>query len=410
MSEKNGNAQSKSNGLVRNFIEMTKWGIDHMNIIKTYQQIDKVKNQLGLANMYLARMDQQAPITIRRMEEFDHAMILLTKGKWAASQAVETDNKEDWKQAFGLLKISEAFAQELYDRILSGSSEPIPFEKIALSDKGTEITYADDTPLLPSISPVVILQGSDYEMGYQYAQQLVQIFGSWILERKAGRTFSEDELAIIKRWEEQIQQHAPEMLGLCEGWAAGATDAGVRMSYYDVLELWTGHAEPLDGYFGESGMPEMGMPWCSGAAAWGRATADGELVTASSGDHDPGFTVTVIALPETGNNFMFCPFGATGDVPKAGNLQMFGHPGMNDQGVVYVHHGGGPKWAEPKEHWGYGIRRAVSVFHVLRFASSAREALDMEMSMPIGDIGQGDPGHPGGFYADSDYGYVVESQ
>jgi hypothetical protein len=389
---------------------MLKWGMSHFNIIKLYQTIDPIKNQLGLINMELVKMDQNDPLYIRRLAEFDHAMILLSQGKWGGSKAVESGQKKDWKQAFAALKVSAKFVQTLLDHVQSGSTEPIPFQEIQLTDNGAEISFAGDTPLLPSISPVVILQGSDLEMGYQYAQQLVQIFGPWILERKAGRSFSDVERKIIGKWEEQIQQYAPEIIDFCRGWADGATDAGVPMRYLDVLELWTGREPPLEGYFGEEGLPELGMPLCSGVAAWGRATRDGELVTISSGDHDPTFTVTVIALPETGNNYMFCPFGATGDIPKAGQLSMFGHPGMNDQGVTYVHHGGGPKWVEPKQYWGYGIRRAVSVLHVLRFANSAREALEMEMDMPIGDIGVGDPGHPGGFYADSEYGYVVEGR
>jgi hypothetical protein len=361
--------------------------------------------------MDIAKIDQHDPLYLQRVKEFDHAMILLSQGKWAASKAVESDQKSDWKQAFANLKVVAKFVRTLQQHVSSGSTEPISFEAIQqLTDKGTEISFAGDTPLLPSISPVVILQGSDFEMGYQYAQQLVQIFGTWILARKAGRDFSEADRQVISNWEAQIQEHAPEMIDFCQGWAQGATDAGVPMQYLDVIELWTGHEPPQAGYFGEEGMPELGMPLCSGAAAWGQATPDGELVTASSGDHDPGFTVTVIALPETGNNYMFCPFGATGDVPKAGQLSMFGHPGMNDKGLSYVHHGGGPKWVEPQKYWGYGIRRAVSVLHVLRFANSAREALEMEKALPIGDIGIGDPGHPGGFYADSEYGYVVESR
>lgn len=404
---KNG---SKGKRILGKIWMMTKWGMSHANIIKFYQAADPIKNQLGLINMEIADMNQQDPVTSQRIQEFDHAMILLSQGKWAGSLAMESNLKDDWKKAFSALKTCAAFVQTLQDRIESGSTEPVPFQPIPLAAKGTEISFAGDTPLLPSISPVVILRGSDFEMGYQYAQQLIQIFGRWILERKAKREFTEEEQQVIMKWEAQIHQHAPEMIDFSKGWADGATDAGVPMRYLDVIELWTGHEPPQASYFGEEGMPELGMPLCSGAAAWGRATSDGELVTISSGDHDPGFTVTVIVLPETGNNFMFCPFGAAGDVPKAGQLSMFGHPGMNDQGVTYVHHGGGPKWVEPKEYWGYGIRRAVSVFHVLRFANSAREALEIEMALPIGDIGVGDPGHPGGFYADSEYGYVVESR
>ena len=40
---------------------------------------------------------------------------------------------------------------------------------------------------------------------------------------------------------------------------------------------------------------------------------------------------------------------------------------------------------EPRERWGYGIRRGTSVFHILRAANSAREAQALELSYPVGD-------------------------
>ena len=62
----------------------------------------------------------------------------------------------------------------------------------------------------------------------------------------------------------------------------------------------------------------MAPPFCSGAAAWGRATTDGKLVTVSTGDHDAHHMVTIVAYPETGNSFIISPFSATGDLAKAG--------------------------------------------------------------------------------------------
>ena len=90
---------------------------------------------------------------------------------------------------------------------------------------------------------------------------------------------------------------------------------------------------------------------------------------------------------------------------------MMGHPGMNSKGVAYVHHGGAPKMVEPKERWGYGIRLGASIFHNLRFANSAKEALSMDLNYPVGDVGErSGVGTAGGFYADATYGYVAESR
>ena len=92
-----------------------------------------------------------------------------------------------------------------------------------------------------------------------------------------------------------------------------------------------------------------------------------------------------------------------------GSQHMFGFPGINNNGLAYIEHGGQPRSIEPKKYWGYGLRRAASVFHILRYANSAEEAKEMELSYPIGDAGM-DNGTVGGFYADSNYGYVLESR
>jgi hypothetical protein len=149
---------------------------------------------------------------------------------------------------------------------------------------------------------------------------------------------------------------------------------------------------------------------CSGMAAWGRATKDGKLVTGSTGDHDLSYQVIIAAYPDDGNAFIYSAFGATGAIAGGGDMWFFGHPAMNSKGVAYVHHGGGPKFLEPKKYWGYGVRRAASVIQIMRYANNAREALEIEMSMPFGDIGKGDQGTVGGFYADDEYGYVIESR
>jgi hypothetical protein len=402
------NRATKTGGM--SFMTMVKYGMENMNRIKFYKSIDAIKNVLGLVNLKLGQMSYSDAAYARYLEEFDYAMVLLMTGKWIARQAIVSGEKADVTKASKALSEAMAFSKKLLDRVQAGDTEPLELPAYETSSNGTEIQFVGDVPLLPKINPVVILQGSDEDMGYQYAQQVIEIFGPWIMQVEASRTFTGDEVAELRRWEAQLEQHTPEIIGFCQGWARGATESGVPMSYDQVLDLWTGHKPPLKGYLGQDGLPALGMPLCSGAAAWGRATRDGKLVTASTGDHDPAFTVTIVAYPETGNDFMYTPFGATGAIPKGGSVLMFGHPAMNSAGVAYVHHGGGPKFVEPKDTWGYGIRRAASVFHIMRFANSAREAREMEAAFPIGDIGLGDPGTAGGFYADDEYGYVFESR
>jgi hypothetical protein len=384
--------------------------VRNRSYLKAYRRLERLRTTLVRANMELGKLGYGDAVYPQRVREFDQAVIDATKGKWHVAQAMETQARGEWQTAFRHIEQSQELAERLLALLQTGSHDPVAHDRATLSSKDTEIIFADGVPLVPAINPVVILQGSDRAMGYQYAQQLIQIFGPWILERKAGKAFSEEACAVIGQWEAQIREHAPEILLFCEGWAAGANDAGIPMSYRDVLVLWTGNLPPAADYLGlGEGFPQLYPPLCSGVAAWGRATADGKLVSGSSGDHDPTHMVTIVAFPETGNNFVLSMFSATGDVPVVGPVYMMGHPGMNNRGLAYVHHGGELRMVEPKQHWGYGIRRGTSVFHILRFANGAREAQEMELSYSVGDVGRA-MGSVGGFYADSNSAYVLESR
>ena len=402
---------TKPGSQVMRFVDVARYLLENLPAFRAMQKILQARFTLLLANLELAKLGYRDPMVAQRLNGFNQAMIELTKGKWYTTVAMATRSQPDWKNAFQRLSKAQTLGQELERSIRTGDTTFKDHRKAILSSDGAEITYADGIPLVPEINPIVILQGSDFEMGYQYAQQVIQIFGPWLMKRKAGRIFTEEEVSIIRKWEAQVGRYAPEILEMCRGWAVGATEAGVPMSYDDVLEIWTGHEAPAEEYMGirPGRLRELPRPACSGVAAWGRATKDGNLVAGASGDHDCTHMVTVVAFPQTGNAFVFTPFSAIGDVPEVGQVFMMGHPGMNNKGLAYIEHGGEMRMIEPKEDWGYGTRKGTSVFHVLRFANNAKEALEMELSFPVGDVGQV-MGSAGGFYADSSYGYVLESR
>jgi len=157
----------------------------------------------------------------------------------------------------------------------------------------------------------------------------------------------------------------------------------------------------------EESLPSVEM--CSGCCAWGSATVDGTLITGSTTDHDCTFQATIAAFPDTGYSFIYTPFSVTGFIPNIGQYYFAGHPGMNNQGLAYVHHGGGLHALEPSDERGYGLRRGASTFHNLRFANSATQAYENELSWPIGDVGS-ILGSVGGFYADKSGAYVLEGR
>jgi hypothetical protein len=258
-----------------------------------------------------------------------------------------------------------------------------------------EISFRGEVPLPPNVRPVIIVKGSDYDMGYQYYQQLVQIFGKWVashhregyvtsgIKRFTGpcvmyelkhKEFNDDEVTTLKKWEAQFIKHTPEMIDLYKGMAAGATDAGIPLSYLDVLAHFTGYSSPFSSVGCEA--PPVGA--CSGFASWGSTTKAGNLICASNGDDQENyFSTTIIAFPETGNNFIYSPY----DVVAFGWSPC--HPGMNNKGLAYVHHGGGTHGNEQLGS-GIGIPRGVAVLHTLRFANNASEALNMQLAYPRG--------------------------
>ncbi|NWG14580.1 MAG: hypothetical protein HXY20_13720 [Acidobacteria bacterium] len=253
------------------------------------------------------------------------------------------------------------------------------------SSQEPEIPYAGEVPLVPNVRPVIVVSGTYYEMGYQHSQQLIQIFGTYYLKGASEVKRSAEELGGLKQVDALVRKHTPELVEYVRGMAAGASAAGIPMTYEQMLaQFATTENGPSGGREEED---------CSGWAAWGSATKDGKLIAGGSGDHQIRvgskyryrYEVVLVCFPKTGNNFLLCP-------PSGGA----GHPGMNNKGVVYVHHGatgycGRASGAETGEK---GVPRPFMVLHALRFANSALDAQNIVLSLPNPD------GRQGGLWAD----------
>ena len=101
-----------------------------------------------------------------------------------------------------------------------------------------EIPYAGEVPLTPNVRPVIILSGSDYNIGYQWYQQVVHIFGRSPLIERANRKFDSKEIDSLKAFQWYIRQYVPEMIDLLKGMVAGANDAGIALTYEEILAKW----------------------------------------------------------------------------------------------------------------------------------------------------------------------------
>jgi hypothetical protein len=364
-----------------------------------------------------------------RVRRIDAAALALAEGKWhllratgdCADFAIPSHSNADVEVAASCFAIGQ--------NCLSGQHDPSSV--IARLERRDEIEWLGEAPILPSICPIVLLQGTPYEMGMQYSAQCIQIFGSFVFSGSAHRVFSPAQSDIIERWEAELRRHVPDIISFAEGMAKGATQAGLPLTRQQAMALWTGWDAPatelqamgvpgslmhsIMSYFGTTDdnekplEPENAEP-CSGVAAWGSATKDGSLVMGATTDHDCCFQATIVAYPSDGHAYIYTPFSVNGSIPGVGYFQFAGLPGINAKGLAYVHHGGGiGGGAEPKELWGFGIKRGPSTFHILSKIDNARDALKQEIAWPTGDAARM-MGSPGGFYADPNYGYVLESR
>lgn len=375
---------------------------------------------------------------VEHARELDEAMLNLSIGKWRLGRAIGTHegfaaSGDQGDVAAAIERFEEVRAKaDWVSQSLQGGGEASPpspaIHRPARETHGTECLFADDVPIVPSICPIVLLSGSSFQMGHQYATQIIEIYGGWIFAELARRVFSPAESEQIAAWQEQVLRHTPEIAEMARGWAAGASESGVPMTYEHALVVWTGCVEPTRELLGigadlcQTGLGNVALSFrgiatytgaapdlCSGCCAWGEATLDGRLVAGASTDHDCTFQATIVAFPDEGHPFVYTPFGVNGNIPGFGGLFMAGHPGMNDSGLTYVHHGGVPYVGEASGEWGYGVRRGAGTFHLLRYADSARQALETQLGWPVGDAGRA-MGTDGGFYADRDYAYVLESR
>jgi hypothetical protein len=241
-------------------------------------------------------------------------------------------------------------------------------------------TFPADDPsrdsLPPSILPVVILRGSDYEMGFQYGQQACAYIERTREDKWASalQRFSREEvLKALQANQTFVRRYTPEWIDFMKGMAEGATKAGYPMTYTDVLLMNCTLPDPKTSVFPEGAEKEEFPPkGCSVASAWGSATKDGRLIGIDTLDTpDVAHAVVIVAFPDRGNAYI-C--GA--DAGEIGD-----HFLMNNKGLFLGNSGGG---GSPRpEDEGYGLAWSCSLPYLVRFCDGALEARDMVMKWQI---------------------------
>lgn len=414
---------------------MTRWQDE---IPATIHSMTRSHYALLEANVALKGMTERHEGYTQRVKLIDASAIMLSCGKWLygratgelADHAVKSSSQAELVKAQHYFAKATRYAHASLscDRTMLPAAEAVIG---GLDKSATEIWHYDDTPLVPTWAPIVLLRGSNRDMGRQYAEQCIDIFGSFIFAAVASRRIEGDAAQVIASWAEQLAAHTPSILEIAEGIAEGASARGVALSANQAISIWTGLKPPasspepigvldaegggrMGAYFGAflqkpTQQTPDGQTLCAGVAVWGAATSDGAMHFAASSDHDCTFQATIVAFPDTGTPFVYTPFSANGSIPGTGRFGFAGLPGFNKAGLAYVHHGGGGACAEPPQSWGYGVPRGASTVHLLLHAKTSDAALAWELNSPIGDGGRL-LGAPGGFYADSAGAYVLEDR
>lgn len=244
-------------------------------------------------------------------------------------------------------------------------------------DQVKEFDLAKFEDVLPSgILPVVILSGSDFEMGFQYGQQA----GPYLAVEKEAKWASalqdysrEEVLDTLKANQFYIDKYTPENIEIMKGIAAGASASGYKLSYSDVLLMNCTLPKPETSTYPEGARDDsLPIKRCSVCSAWGRSTTDGRLIgldTLDSGE--AGYGVIIMAFPDEGNNYICGAMaGEIGD-----------HFLMNNKGLFVGNSGGGGSPRDIDNN--YGLSWSCSLTHIVRFANSAYEARDMLLPWQI---------------------------
>jgi hypothetical protein len=234
----------------------------------------------------------------------------------------------------------------------------------------------DNDVLPPDILPVVILSGSDYEMGYQYGQQ-----AGHLIEKNKDVAWAEalvkyEKDVILKSLKANhyyIKKYTPENIEIMKGIADGATDAGYKISYMDVVLMNCTLPKPETSTYPPDANEEDFPPKkCSVASAWGTATKSGKLIGMDTLDGgEANFGVLIIAFPDNGNNYACGAY--------AGSIGS--HFLMNNKGLFIGNSGGGGSHRDIDQN--YGISWFCGLPHMARFANNAIEAKDIITSWQI---------------------------
>lgn len=236
------------------------------------------------------------------------------------------------------------------------------------------------------IPQVIVVSGSDYEMGYQYGKQLAEKIYSTAAVIKAsifpvnGADAVTNDM-IAERY--YAEKYIPGLLTWHQGTMDACKDVGYDITLTDLMLLTTFtsafYGRPGDDYPEEIGLKideEKAVledrrgekHFCNSVGVSGTGTTDGEPLVFSNGgsSYEMLERIILIGFPENGPNFI--------TFPTIGKYE--DQAGMNSSGFSWAMTGncnGGPSW---------GVMPELSFHYLSQLCTSPEEAQEWIKSIP----------------------------
>lgn len=274
---------------------------------------------------------------------------------------------------------------------------------------GAEKQVPYERPRPPRVNEVIFVSGTNYEMGYDYGYQVAEqiracVNESWMKAIASAGNYDE-AIVRLQGIQYYIKKHTPELIEEMIGIAHGATAAGFKTSYADILiincepgfrsvSIDDPKPSPLDELppkeyqtkYGikieestnlsihdysntvASVVDELNDGNCSRFAVWGDATKDGKLLCGDSNDGGGHRLFTYIGFPDEGYPFITV-------VDRYGEISL--NPHMNNKGL-WLSAGYLPA---PRDiDTGYGIPINMARRHLTQFCDNVEDAKDELLS------------------------------
>jgi hypothetical protein len=272
------------------------------------------------------------------------------------------------------MKVSR-FAYPLMFVLMFVALALVAFQPVQTPDSSQHAKDVVEDVWRPGIMPIVLLSGSDYEMGFQYGQQAGHLIerhkeSVWAFQTASRETVLHD----LKAVQYYAKKYTPEAIDQMYGMVDGATEAGYDVSYTDLLLINTWVYDRETHTFPPAAEGEVIRDkGCSVASAWGSATKTGQLIALDAWDGidtEPPVQLIIVAFPDQGNSY----------ITRAWAGEIGSHFMMNNRGLLLGNSGGG---ASRPMDYDFGLSWMLALPHVARFADDAIQARDMFLSFHI---------------------------